>query len=254
MRGSRIGNGAKTALTTNISRFATIPGPRSPHLPPIMPPLTSPSGSFWLPSSCPNPYPTPLQPQPLLPTLYRFEATKGGKVTAEDLANEDLDDEDVKAVSSESQSSTNGGGKGTPKRKGKGKVKAARLDACQKLVGAGVRKYFPRYDEEFDGEVLSYLPPESDDEHGDLWLIKYEDGDSEHFEPDELAEARALYNKRHALAKKVVTFPTKALFGGQAVTNLSLRKINVFGETPVGPRGVFCTIRGYRRSKSKGKS
>lgn len=77
----------------------------------------------------------------------------GSKVTAEDLANEDLDDEDVEAVSSESQSSTNGGGKGTPKRKGKGKIKAARLDACEKLVGAGVRKYFPRYDEEFDGEV-----------------------------------------------------------------------------------------------------
>lgn len=30
------------------------------------------------------------------------------------------------------------------------------------------------------------MPPESDDEHGDLWLIKYEDGDSEHFESDEV--------------------------------------------------------------------
>lgn len=98
----------------------------------------------------PLPNSTPTRPPA---TLYRFEEAKGSKVTAEDLANEDLDDEDAEAVSILSQSSTNGGG--TPKRKGKGKGKnkAARLNACKKLVGAGVRKYFPRYDEEFDGEV-----------------------------------------------------------------------------------------------------
>ncbi|CAM9246092.1 unnamed protein product [Ectocarpus fasciculatus] len=251
MRGSRFGDSDTTALATNNLRFATISAPRRPH------PLPASSShravfylSLWdlLPTTqLPCPLPNSTLAQPLARTLYhRFEAAKGSKVTTEDLAKEDLEDEDVEAVSSQSQSSANGGW--TPSRKGKGKNKAARLNACQKLVGAGVRKYFPRYDEEFDGEVSSYLPPESDDEHGDLWLIKYEDGDSEHFDPEELTKARALYNKRYALAKKVVTYPTNARFGGHAATNLSqgAAKVTVFGETPLGPRGVCCTIRGYR--------
>lgn len=45
-------------------------------------------------------------------------------------------------------------------------------------------------------QVVEYFPPESDDEYGDLWLIKYEDGDSEHFNEEEvmtIAAAATLY-------------------------------------------------------------
>lgn len=42
-------------------------------------------------------------------------------------------------------------------------------------------------------QVSSYLPRESDDEHGDLWLIQYEDGDSEHFDPEEVGAITSLH-------------------------------------------------------------
>lgn len=36
-------------------------------------------------------------------------------------------------------------------------------------------------------QVVKYFPPESDDEYDDLWLIKYEDGDAEHLNVEEVS-------------------------------------------------------------------
>ena len=36
---------------------------------------------------------------------------------------------------------------------------------------------------------MKYFPPESDDEFDDLWLIKYEDGDAEHMDAEEVIGA-----------------------------------------------------------------
>ncbi|CAM9745284.1 unnamed protein product [Scytosiphon promiscuus] len=172
-----------------------------------------------------------------------FAKGTGRSVSKADLAKEDLSSESDEEEDSASQS--------TPKRKGKAK-RGGRATAQEKLVGSGVRKYFSGYDEEFDGTVVKYFPPENDDEHGDLWLVNYEDGDAEHFNTQELEGAMALYKKRYALTRKAVGFPN-AQFAGQKATNLSKesRKVILYGETPAGSTGVFCTIRGYRRFKKK---
>ncbi|CAM9686468.1 unnamed protein product [Pylaiella littoralis] len=180
-------------------------------------------------------------------TLYkllcdRFTLAKGRGVTAEDKAKEGLaeddDDDDLDDLDD---------GDGEPNRsqsKKKGKSKKGGVCAQEKQVGAGVRKFFERYDEEFDGQVSKYLPPESDDEHGDLWLIKYEDGDEEHYDSGELAGAKALYKKRYALVKKKIPFDSSN-------PNKKENKIILYGESPVGARGVFSTIKGYRHFKNK---
>lgn len=64
----------------------------------------------------------------------------------------------------------------------------------------------------------------------------------------QLTEARDIYKKRYALARKQMALPTNTLFAGQPATNLSQKgaKITFFGETPVGSRGIFATIAGYR--------
>lgn len=48
--------------------------------------------------------------------------------------------------------------------------------------------------------------------------------------------------------KKRVALPTNTLFAGQPATNLSKKgaKITLYGETPVGAKGIFATIKGYR--------
>eukprot|EP00752_Nemacystus_decipiens_P002847 g2652.t1 len=148
----------------------------------------------------------------------KFMEAKGHPITAEDLADEDLEEEDEGC-------SRRGGGR-----------------SCHKILRAFRR----------EGKVVKFFPEESDDEHGDMWLINYDDGDAEHLEYHELAPARANYNKCYGLMKKRVALPTNTLFAGQPATNLSKKgvKISLYGETPVGARGIFATIKGYRRYKS----
>ncbi|CAN0450940.1 unnamed protein product, partial [Hapterophycus canaliculatus] len=75
-----------------------------------------------------------------------FAKATGRSISKADLAKEDLSDEEEEEEEEEVDSPS------TPKRKGKAK-RGGRASAQEKLVGVGVRKYFPPYDEEFDGEV-----------------------------------------------------------------------------------------------------
>ncbi|CBJ26215.1 conserved unknown protein [Ectocarpus siliculosus] len=112
------------------------------------------------------------------------------------------------------------------------------------LVGVRVRKLFPLYDEEFDGTVSKHFPPQEDDSHGNLWLIKYDDGDAEHMNSEELDEAKVLYKKHYGLVKKRVKFPANP--GGKGSSTGAT--VTLYGEQIPGSR-VFATIAGYRNYK-----
>lgn len=53
--------------------------------------------------------------------------------------------------------------------------------------------------------MSKYFPPESDDEHGDLWLVVYEDGDAEHFNSDEV-----ILNEKATSTSAFGAYPTYA--------------------------------------------
>lgn len=38
-----------------------------------------------------------------------------------------------------------------------------------------------------------FFPEESDDEHGDMWLVNYDDGDAEHFDAAEVGRGRFFF-------------------------------------------------------------
>lgn len=109
----------------------------------------SPRRKYYLriPSNNAKPHDTTTFPPPYLRHTCHygpsFAKATGRSVSKADLANEDRGEGEEEEESA-SQS--------TPKRKGKAK-RAARVSAQEKLVGVGVRKFFPRYKEEFDGEV-----------------------------------------------------------------------------------------------------
>lgn len=84
-------------------------------------------------------------------TPLRFTLAKGRGVTAEDKAKEGLAEDDDDGDLDDLDD-----GDGEPSRsqsKKKGKSKKGGVCAQEKQVGAGVRKFFERYDEEFDGQV-----------------------------------------------------------------------------------------------------
>jgi hypothetical protein len=54
-----------------------------------------------------------------------------------------------------------------------------------KFIGYTVRKYFKAEKKLLVGSVVRYMPPD-DDEHGYDWWIKYEDGEMETMNLDEL--------------------------------------------------------------------
>lgn len=144
--------------------------------------------------------------------------------------------------------------KGKEKEKGKGKVKRTPIrggdpEAQIAVLGLRVRKSFGKVDEEYDGTVSELYPKEKDgdDELGDLWLVKYDDGDSEHMDLKEVQEGAALYDTRHALQKKEITFSGGPSLGGTKKT-VTGTKIVLYAEMPAESR-LFCSIEGYRADK-----
>jgi hypothetical protein len=70
----------------------------------------------------------------------------------------------------------------------------------ESVVGMKVRKFFPDYDEPFDGRIIRYLgqredsdDDSDDDENAELWEILFEDGDVEHWNRKEVVFNRQLF-------------------------------------------------------------
>lgn len=65
--------------------------------------------------------------------------------------------------------------------------------------------------------MSKYLPPESDDEHGDLWLIKYEDGDEEHYDSGEVIRRKTIKSRCFCLFVCLVSACLPVCLSGCAV-------------------------------------
>lgn len=70
----------------------------------------------------------------------------------------------------------------------------------ESVVGMKVRKFFPDYDEPFDGRIIRYLgqrddsdDDSEDEENAELWEVLFEDGDVEHWNRNEVAFNRQMF-------------------------------------------------------------